>query len=561
MRFLQIALWLLPVFPLHAEEIQREIAVTGKYLNLPVSNSSERQRMTLEVEGTKVREFVIRLSDKDPDYWVFTDVSAWTGKTMIVRYTREGKGWEAIHVADKIAGADNLYRENARPQFHFTTRRGWNNDPNGLVFYQGEYHLFYQHNPYETQWQNMHWGHAVSRDLLHWEELSDVLYPDALGMMFSGSAVIDSDNTSGFQSGKEKALIVIYTADSPDREVQCIAYSNDRGRTFSKYQGNPVLDSKARWNSRDTRDPKVFWYGESGHWVMTLFEKLGHSIYTSNDLKTWTYQSHTDGFWECPELFSLPVDGKASNCKWVMSGASGTYLIGAFDGHTFRPETNKLAYFSGSMYAAQTFNNIPASNGRRIQIGWGRIEQTGMPFNQMMTFPTELSLRSTGEGIRLFSEPIHEIRQLHKKSHAWRDLTIAEANEKLKTVQGDLFHVCLKVQFVSGTRFALSWKGNPLADYDLNSNRLNGVFYGGDRLDRLTMSLELLLDRTSVEIFADRGKFSLIAPLKAAKSQEGLSFDKNGSAVKIENLEVHELHSVWFETCGPQPKSNGNRIQ
>src|SRR5690606_4817800 len=159
-------------------------------------------------------------------------------------------------------------------------------------------HLFYQHNPYEIFWENMHWGHATSPDLIHWEEQGDVLFPDTLGMMFSGSAIVDHRNTAGFQKGNEKVLVAFYTAHLPGRETQCLAYSNDNGRTWTKYQGNPLIDSHEKWDSGNTRDPRVFWHEDSGRWVMVLFEKDGHSIYTSDNLKEWTFRSHQTGFWE-----------------------------------------------------------------------------------------------------------------------------------------------------------------------------------------------------------------------------------------------------------------------
>src|SRR5690606_13651467 len=194
---------------------------------------------------------------------------------------------------------------------------------NGLVYHNGEYHLFYQHNPYEKEWENMHWGHAVSPDLVHWRELPVALFPDELGTMFSGSAVIDHANTAGYNQGDTAAMIVAYTAAGPEKQVQCIAYSLDNGRTFTKYNGNPVIDSKKKWNSPDTRDPKVFWYKPGNHWVMVLNERDGHSIYTSADLKKWNYESHVTGFWEWPELFELPVDVDINNTNWGTDGASG----------------------------------------------------------------------------------------------------------------------------------------------------------------------------------------------------------------------------------------------
>lgn len=539
------ALFVMAFSVLFAQEVKREMTISKKYLNLPVQSSQDRQKMTLRLPGTDDREFVIRLSDGKPDYWVFSDVSGFIGKKIVIVYPKEVKGFHEIYQSDEINGADSLYRESKRPQFHFTSRRGWNNDPNGLVYYDGEYHLFYQHNPYERNWENMHWGHAVSSDLLHWKELPDALYPDSIGTMFSGTAVVDFENTSGFRSGKEDVIVAAYTADSEKKEVQCIAYSNDRGRTFQKYSGNPVIDTNEKWGTKNLRDPKIFWHEGSGKWMMVLFEKTGMSFYNADNLKEWQFQSHIGGFWECPEFFELAVDGDQSDKKWVLYGASGTYQIGTFNGKTFTPETDKLRYYRGNMYAAQTFNNIPESDGRRIQIGWGNIEQPGMPFNSMMMFPTELTLRSTGEGIRMFSEPVKEIENLYDRTYSWENLSRDEANEKLKTLSGDAFHLKLKIKLLDGTDFRLNYKGNELLHYDMNWNNLNGQFYGGDQIETLTFYYEILVDKTSVEIFADHGKFSLIAPLKEAVNNNGFEFEKNWGKIMVEKLEVHELKSVW----------------
>jgi fructan beta-fructosidase len=528
-----------------SQEAEHEIRIKTKYLNIPVESSQERQKMTFTIMDNPVREFVIRLSNEDPDYWVFADVSDLIGETLTIQYPEEVKGLKEIYQSDQIIGADSLYQETLRPQFHFSTRRGWINDPNGLVYYKGEYHLFYQHNPYEIKWENMHWGHAVSKDLIHWIELPIALYPDELGTMFSGSAAIDFNNSSGFQRGEEKPLIAAYTAHGPQKQVQCIAYSNDSGRNFTKYEGNPIIDSKEKWNSQHTRDPKIFWHEDSKKWVMVLFEKTGHSIYNSDDLKNWNYQSHIGGFWECPELFELEVDGNQYNKKWILYGASGTYMIGAFDGQRFTPETEKLNYFAGSMYAAQTFNNIPESDGRRIQIGWGRITQQGMPFNHMMTFPTELTLRSTRNGIRLFSEPISEIKDLHKTSYLWNDLTVDEANSKLKALKGDLFHIKMTIELSERNFFEFLKDGNSIVNYDFNYNKLNGVFYGGDHIENEIIDLELLVDRTSVEIFADYGRFSIIEQLALPANNEGFQFNTRRAKIYIHQLEVHELKSIW----------------
>ena len=543
-RFILLTLCCL-LLPQLADAAQRTIKITKQYLNFPVSHRTDRARMTFTAKGTDDLSVVIRLAPGDADYWVFKDMTAYRGKTVTITYEGNADGLSKIYESDQPAGQEEMYREKNRPQFHFTTRRGWINDPNGLIFYDGEYHLFYQHNPYEREWENMHWGHAVSRDLVHWEELNDALYPDALGTMFSGSAVIDYENTSGFGSKKNPAMVVAYTASSADRQVQCIAYSLDRGRTFTKYEKNPVVDSKEKWNSVDTRDPRLFWYAPGGHWVMVLNERDGHSIYTSADLKKWTYQSHVTGFWECPELIELPVDGDKTRTKWVMYGASGTYMIGSFDGKRFTPEGGKYCYTTGSIYAAQTINNIPASDGRRIQIGWGRISHPDMPFNGMMLLPTELTLQTTKEGIRLVNRPVKEVETLCHPVKAWQNLTSDEANSQLKEFySADRLRIRTTFKLSHATSAGFNLFGQRIIDYDMNGNTLNGRFYSPQDPTSMELTADIYVDRTSIEVFIDGGLYSYSMERRPdVNNKEGFHFW--GNRIEVKSLEVFSVDSIW----------------
>ncbi|KAF5073426.1 Levanase [anaerobic digester metagenome] len=518
--------------------------VTQNYLNIPVSHTVSRQIMTIEVDGKKERTFEIRLAEENPDYWVFCDISMFKNKTLNISFSSERKGLHQIYQSDEIAGQDSLYKEQNRPQFHFSSRRGWNNDPNGLIYYEGEYHLFYQHNPYEREWGNMHWGHAVSKDLIHWKELPIALYPDENGTIFSGSAVIDYENTAGFNKNKTPAMVAIYTADNPDRQIQCIAYSLDKGRTWRKYDKNPVIDSKEKWNSKDTRDPKVFWHRPSKKWVMVLNERDGHSIYNSVNLKEWTYESHVTGFWECPELFELPVDGNENNKKWVMYGASGTYMVGAFDGKKFTPEGGKHYYITGSAYAGQTYTNIPSSDGRRIQISWGRIPSQNMPFNMLMLLPVELALRNTKSGIRLFGMPIKEVTALHNENFSWHNLNTDEANKHLQKFNNEsLVRVKFTLKLSHATGAGLNLRGQSLVNYDMNFNLVNGVFYSPNDMTSMEISADIFIDKTSVEVFIDDGAYSYSFEKKNMNSDQGFYFW--GNNITIKNLEVYTLKSIW----------------
>jgi len=519
------------------------VKITKRYLNLPVSHRVDRADMTFTVDGKTDRTFKIRLAPGDADYWVFCDMSAYKNKTVKISYPGNNSGLVAIYQADEIAGQDSIYKETNRPQLHYTARRGWNNDPNGLIYHDGEYHLFYQHNPYEKEWENMHWGHAVSRDLVHWEELPDALYPDEHGTMFSGTTVIDYNNTAGFNKGGKPAMIAIYTADNPDKQLQCIAYSNDNGRTFTKYSGNPVIDSKEKWNSKDTRDPKVFWYTPNNEWVMVLNERDGHSIYTSANLKEWKFESHITGFWECPELFELPVDGNPANTRWVMYGASGTYMIGKFNGKVFTPEAGKYYYTSGSLYAAQTINNMPESDNRRIQIGWGRIGHPGMPFKGTFLLPTTLTLRTTKDGIRMFSKPIDEINQLQTLALSKDRITVDEANRLLKNYKDS---GSLRVQFTMklshATDAGFNLYGQQLMRYDIN--QVNGVFYSPEDRTSMEIQADIIFDKTFIEVFIDSGAYSYSMEYRPDKSNtEGYHFW--GNNIEISNLKVYTMKSIW----------------
>ena len=532
------------ILSLRAEDVS--IKITKKYLNFPISSKVDRAKMTFKIDGRTERSFDIRLAASEPDYWVFCDMTAFQGKTVTISYSENKQGLSLIYQDDRFAGQDSLYKEINRPQFHFTSRRGWNNDPNGLIFYEGEYHLFYQHNPYERDWGNMHWGHAVSRDMIHWEELPVALFPDEHGTMFSGSAVIDYDNTSGFGNARTPAMVAIYTADNPDKQIQCIAYSLDKGRTWTKYKQNPVIDSKEKWNSKDTRDPKVFWYQPSKHWVMALNERDGHSIYTSPNLKDWTYQSHTTGFWECPELFELPIGGNPANKKWVMYGASGTYMIGSFDGKKFTPESGKYYFSTGSAYAAQTFTNIPVQDGRRIQIAWGRINHPGMPFNGTMLLPAQLTLRTTKDGVRMFSFPVKEVNSLFSNETSWTSLTAGDANDHLKRFNdADGLHIRTTIKLSHATNAGLNLNGQRLLDYDMNSNLVNGVFYSPEDMTSMEITADIYIDRTLIEVFIDNGAYSYSMERKPANDNRQVGFRFWGNNIEVKHLQVHYMNSIW----------------
>lgn len=525
-------------------EAKREIMFENRYLNLPVKTGAPMRRMSVSIGGEKVREFEIELADAQPDFWVFLDLRQFKGKRAVLsvdKLPESSLALKSMEQGDAIKGAEDLYHEMLRPQFHFSSRRGWNNDPNGLVFFQGEYHLFYQHNPYGWNWGNMHWAHAVSPDLVHWRELTEAIYPKQFGdWAFSGSAVVDQRNVAGFKTGSEPALVAAYTSTG---RGECIAYSNDRGRTWTDFTGNPVVKHQGR-------DPKLIWHESSGKWMMAVYDETDKtqniSFYNSSDLKAWEYQSRIEGFFECPDIFELPVDGDAKNKKWVLTAASSEYMIGSFDGQRFTPETAKLPGHRGNaFYAAQTYSDIPTADGRRIQIGWSTVKLPGMPFNQMMAFPCELTLRTTSEGIRLCFQPVKEIGKLYGKKHVWKTQTLKPGENPLASVTGDLFELRAEFELAAASEVGFRLRGVPVA-YDVKKQELSCLDSKAPlKATEGKLRLRILVDRASIEIFGNDGLVYLpmgVIPKDEDKSLE--VFSKSGNAV-LRSLELYELNSAW----------------
>ena len=536
---------------LAAANTRRELPITRKYLNLPVKNGAAKRWVRLSVAGRAIQDFEMELAEGTPDWWAFVEVSAYAGKAMTIEVdgvAADSPALRAIELADAIKGGEDMYREALRPQFHFISRRGWNNDPNGLVYYRGEYHLFYQHNPYGWNWGNMHWGHAVSRDLVHWRELGDVLYPDEQGTMFSGSAVVDERNTSGFGGEGQAAMVCFYTAagDTSRQSVkvpftQCLAYSTD-GRAFTKYAGNPVLKNLTPGN----RDPKVIWHEPTQRWIMVLYVESNkvHTIqfFRSADLKRWEYLSQVEGFFECPDFFELPVAGGR---KWVLTAASSEYLVGTFDGRRFQPETGKLTGHRGKgFYAAQTFSDLP--RGRRVQIGWLQAPAPGMSFNQGMTVPLDLELKGTPEGPRLAWQPVPELERLRGRAHRLGALSIkpGDANPAAG-IQAEL--VELRAEFQPGDTGEITFnvRGAQVVyhagarELSVNGHRVPAPLREGKQ------RLIVLADRTALEVFASDGLTYVPFPFIPKAENRTIEVTVTQGAVKFDPLDVFELKSAW----------------
>jgi len=446
----------------------------------------------------------------------------------------------------------DAYDEVYRPQFHFTAQKNWLNDPNGLVFYKGVYHLFFQHNPSGIDWGNMTWGHATSPDLVHWTQHSDAIPPDAMGTIFSGSAVVDRGNTTGFQSGGDKALVAIYACagdTSPESKgkpyTQCLAYSQDAGTTWVKYAQNPVLKQIAPGN----RDPKVVWFEPKREWVMALFlENSDYALFTSPDLKSWKQiQRFPDpGTSECPDFFEIPVEASDLK-KWVFVSASGQYLVGSFDGDKFTAEQTGVRMDVGpNYYAVQTYSDIPKRDGRRIQIAWmngGRYPE--MPFNQQMSFPCRLTLHKTDEGYRIHRNPVREIKGLYEQEHKWKGLKLSAGEDPLAKLTGDLWDIDLDLEVGAAKQIVLTFRGTSVT-YDVASQTL----HASDRTEHLPLQegrlkLRALIDRSSFEFFANDGAFSFTACFLPNVENHTLSLTAAGGQATIRTLVAHSLKSAW----------------
>ena len=445
------------------------------------------------------------------------------------------------------------YQEIHRPQFHFTASENWINDPNGLVYQNGIWHLFFQHNIEATTFGKMWWGHAVSHDLLHWQQVDHALNPDDMGSIFSGSAVVDHDNTANFG---HDALLAFYTAagmhaDPIQPFTQCLAVSTDSGLTWTKHKDNPIIPHI----EGDNRDPKVIWHQETRHWVMALY--LGEDRYallTSADAKTWTKTQELSlhGCSECPDFFSL-VDPTGIE-RWVLSGANGSYYIGHFDGSTFSPDSELHFYEQGrNGYAAQTWSNAP--DGRCVQISWmaGGLYPE-MPFNQQMSIPVELSLVGSGCDLRLRRWPVQEVETLRQHRTIIKKQIIGNDQPLVTTHQAKIFDLTFTIHKQQAHAFYVTIRGH-FVTFDWRNNTLSIETSAKAKVipdrpqiqlpDQHQLSIRLLVDKTSIEVFINGGLISgSFCYLPSGYTHPVVMSSYTGDQL-IENFELYELDSVW----------------
>lgn len=543
---------------------ERQLLIDQKYLLVPINNDSRSRRVRLVKDGKVLRSFSASLG-LPAHWWAHLDVSNWESETITLsveldtgipptyQATPQGRGAgetsnaelaAGIHTSPDIWSPESVYNEPLRPQIHFSARRGWNNDLNGLVHYNGEYHMFFQHNPYGLRWGNAHWGHATSEDLVHWRELPIALYPRGDDdNPYSGSAVVDFMNTSGWGEGGRAPLVIAFSSTG---RGECIAYSNDGGATWTEYEGNPVLQHHGR-------DPRLLWHAKTEQWVMAVFSETriepaaptrqGIAFYTSPDLKAWRQRSWIEGFVDCPDLFELPADGDPTRMKWVLSGGSGNYQIGEFDGARFVPEGSQLLGPVGgsSLYAAQTFSNHP--DGELVQFAWGGIDTVGAPFTQLVSFPVKLSLRTTSEGLRLCREPVDAIRSLRAGSNDVPAVPLSSASPLLRGLIGQAWDIQALLKVANDSPVTLTVGGDEYV-YQPNSQTLTGP-NGKMPIPLIDgrLRIRLLVDRTTVEVFGDLGQAYGMFPRMDPGGNAAL--DLRASEGQIEKLTAHSLRSAW----------------
>lgn len=565
-----------------------------KFVILPIQETfDDEARINVIVDGKIEDTIYARLARTKSDYSVPYDLTPYKGKNVMfeiltsqgrnsIRDAKDDVVWDLITLSDTFDTTNTEIKW--RPAFHHTPLYGWMNDPNGMFYKDGVWHLYYQKNPYGSKWQNMTWGHSTSTDLINWEHLPDAIKPDGLGAIFSGSAVVDTLNTAGY--GKD-AIIALFTS-AGTSQMQSFAHSNDDGLTFEVYPGNPVLTLET-----EARDPNMFWNNETGEWNLVLAHALEKEmlIFTSPDLKTWTLQSAfgkglgaQEGVWECPDLFELEIPGTGKT-KWVLlcninpggpfGGSATQYFIGDFDGKTFTVDTNpdgtvptKWLDFGKDHYATVSWSDAP--DNRRTVIGWMSnwqyaVDVPTTQFRSANTLPREMVLFEDADGeLRVASVPSPELEKLRGKIVASaKDKTISQHVSEFKLPKDGLAEIDLTFQAENSDLVSLCMS-NPdgekiIMKYDAKNHTLSfdrresGVVDFSNKFPAVTSSptfekdgkinLRIFLDRSSVELFGNDGKFVMTNLVFPNSPYTTLSLEsKNGNA-RLDELKIYSIQN------------------
>ena len=569
-----------------------EVNGQGKYLCIPVQESAEEATVNVLIDGKLERTLNIRLATSKVDYTVPLDITEYNGKNLLLNVitkqsratVREAKGdacWKNFTVSDTF---DVTNREKYRPAYHPTPLYGWMNDPNGMVYKDGVWHLCYQWNPFGSKWQNLSWGRSTSRDLIHWEHQGAVLEPDGLGMIFSGSSAIDSTNSAGFGAN---SIVAMYTSAAAS-QIQSLAYSTDGGNTFTTYPANPVLTLES-----EARDPNMFWNNESKQWTLVLANALEKEmlIFTSPNMKQWTLQSSfgkgigaQDGVWECPDLFQLNVSNTGEK-KWVLlcninpggiqGGSATQYFIGEFDGKTFKADTDangniptKWMDYGKDHYATVSWSDAP--DKRRTVIGWMSnwqyaAEIPTMQFRSANTLPRDLSLFRYSDGqYYLASAPSPEM--LNLRDHSINKSTRFSVGKKVKTFSlptknDGICEIVMDLDTRRSSKVTMTLTNKQqekvIMTYDAQNAQLSfdrtqsGLVNFSQDFPSVTVnptysengkvSLRIFIDRSSIEVFEKEGRFVQTNLVFPTSPYTTLSLQSNGGMARVSNFKVYSL--------------------
>lgn len=554
-----------------------------KFLLLPVQENAPEGKVNIIVnnEFQLEQNINIRLAREKVDYYVPLDLSAYQGKSVSVDVTgmpASSLCWKEIKLSDTF---DSSNRETYRPVYHHTPVYGWMNDPNGMFYKDGVYHLYFQYNPYGSMWANMTWGHSTSTDLTHWTYEGTAIVPDAWGAIFSGSCVVDKDNTAGFGKG---AVVAFYTSakSTPwgDVQSQSMAYSLDNGKTFIKYEHNPILTS----NERDFRDPKVFWYAPGKHWVMMLAVGQEMQIYSSGNLKEWKKESSFGamqgahgGVWECPDLVEVAVEGSKEK-KWVLicnlnpggpfGGSAAQYFVGSFDGKKFvneSPTQTKWLDWGKDNYATVTWSNAPA--GRCIALGWMSNWQyaNNVPTTQYRsanTLARDLTLYRAGGELYLKSKPSPEIKKARAEEKKISTFEV-KGNYEVASLLADnkgAYEIEMTIENKGTSKIDFSLmneKGEKVAMYYdvvrkqfVMDRSASGIVGFSRDFPAVTVApvrntdqihLRLFIDRSSVEAFGEDGEYVMTNLVFPAEPYNRMVFSSDKGSYIVKSMNVYRL--------------------
>jgi fructan beta-fructosidase len=559
-------------------------APVAKYLLLPVQETADEAKVRLDLGQADDVDMDVRLAVDSVDYYVpfALPTDAEEATVRIQKLVKTAVCFDSLKVSDTF---DTTNRDRFRPVYHHTPAYGWMNDANGLVYKDGEYHLYFQYNPYGSMWGNMHWGHSVSRDLVRWENLDTAIARDTLGHIFSGSAIVDANNDAGFG---QDALIAFYTSASDEHgQIECMAYSTDNGRTYTKYEGNPILTPFD--GLRDFRDPKVFRYEPEEKWVMVVSADKEMRFYSSKNLKDWTYMSSFGyGYgampsqFECPDFVQLPVDGNANHKKWALivnlnpgclfGGSATEYFVGDFDGTRFTCDspahTVKWLDYGKDHYATVCFSN---TGDRVIAVPWMSNWQYAntvptKQFRSANALPRELTMYTAGGETYLAAAPVKEVETLRGEARQFGTVAVANNDTvtvkdaltdcqmafelRAKVVPGQADHIALELCNARGEKTILS--------FDLKEKRFmmdrtqSGLTKFShdfpvktfDQLDRCAgpaYDLRIFVDRCSVEAFVDGGRIAMTNLVFPVDVYDTLRLAADGTGAQFEELTVYPL--------------------